>query len=955
MTPERWSRIERICQAALDRRANERTAYVAEACSGDDELRHEVETLLAEECRVAGFMSRPAVAVSGEPVGDAASLVGRAAGAYLITEWLGAGGMGEVYRAHDAELRRDVAIKILSREFAGNRERLERFRREARILASLNHPNIGAIYGLEHLDGVPAIVLELVEGPTLAERLARGPLPIDEAVSIAVQIIEALDAAHGRGIVHRDLKPSNIKLTAGGGVKVLDFGLAKELGDPAPDLPAGMPRAAGDSVSAPGAIVGTAAYMSPEQASGQALDVRSDIFSFGVVLYEMVTARPEPADSSTSLVDRIRSGTLPSPRRINPGVPPRFEAIILRAIEKERGARYQSAAEVRAAFKNLTLDDAAPVSARRRRVAAAAAPVAVVAAAIAIGALAWTRSSPSSPSAPIDYAQVTDFADSATSPALSPDGRMVSFIRGRSTFQGPGQIYVKALPDGEPQQLTDDRLSKMSPIFSPDGGRIAYTAVSGRFEWDTWIVSLRDRRPQKWLANASGLSWRSERHILFSEITSGLHMSLVGSDEARSAVQPIYAPSHEAGMVHRSALSPDARWILVVEMENPVWQQCRVIPADGSGAGWRIGRPGQCTYAAWSPDGRWMYFSSNAGGTFHIWRQRFPDGPSEQLTAGPTEEEGLALAPDGASLLTSIGSRQSSMWIRDAGGEREISGEGYAFVPTLPNGSSQPFSADGGRVFYLIRRGASRSPAPEDRSGSLWMTDLSTGRSQPLFPEHRIVGYDLARDNRRIAFAALDERGTPHVWVGSIEGQSTPRQMSRLPADNPRFAGNELLCIGNDGAARFIYRIRDGGELEKLVDRSVLFLMSASRDGAWLIGRVATDDGRAAQATLAFPMAGGAPVTVCDLCEADWTPDGASLVLRLTGDQQQQRTVLIADTDQVLRRLPPKGIQSEADLSRLAVQRKIDGFVYPAGGDAQLIAFSRVTIHRNIYRVPIAR
>jgi eukaryotic-like serine/threonine-protein kinase len=952
MTPERWSEIERICQGALDRGPAERAAYVADMCRGDDALRLEIETLLAEECRTAGFMGAPAAA--NEPVGDGRRLIGRRLGGYVITEWLGAGGMGEVYRGHDAQLGRDVAIKILPAAFVGDPARLERFNREARMLAALNHPNIGAIYGLEHLDGVPAIVLELVEGVTLAEHLDGGPLPVAEALSVAAQIVEALDAAHTRGIVHRDLKPSNIKLTAAGGVKVLDFGLAEELGQESGHPQAGgVHHAAHGSAARSGTVAGTPGYMSPEQANGDALDVRSDIFSFGVVFYEMVTARTSAASSAAQhAANRTLARSLSAPRCLSPAVPPALDAIIRRSMEKERGARYQSAAELRAALKHLEHGGVAPRSPTLRIAAALVA----VAAAILIAMFGWLRFKSNAAAALAEYTPITHFADSATSPSLSSDGRMVTFIRGRSTFEGPGQVYVKALPDGQPIQLTDDGLNKMSPTFSPDGRRIAYTTVSGRFEWNTWIVSLGERQPQLWLANASGLSWTAEHQILYSAITNGLHMSLVASDELRMAVRPIYAPAHEAGMVHRSALSPDGRWVLVVEMENPVWQQCGVMPVDGLRAGWRIGRAGQCTSAAWSPDGRWMYFSSNASGTFHIWRQRFPDGAPEQLTDGPTEEEGLALAPDGRSLLTSIGSRQSSLWVRNGGAAREISDEGYAFVPVVPNGSSQPFSADGRRLVYLVRRAPVHSSSSDDRAGELWVTDLSSGRSQSLFSGYRIIGYDVARDNRRIAFAALDDRGTPHIWVGTLDGGTPPRQLSSIAADTPRFAGSDIFCRGSDGSAKFIYRIRESGKSEKVIDDSVLFLMSVSPDGAWLIGRVATaHDPSGRQATRAFPTAGGASVTICDLCDVDWTADGASFVLRFPGDAASARTFVIAHAHGMLPDLPAGGIHAEADLNGLPVLQKIDGYVYPADRDAREVAYTLMTIDRNIYRVSLHR
>src|SRR4029077_5393348 len=212
-------------------------------------------------------------------------------GPYEVTAPLGAGGMGEVYRARDSRLNRDVAIKTLPEAFSSDSDRLARFQREAQLPASLNHPNIAAIYGVEESNGMRALVMELVEGSTLAERIAAGPIPLPEALSIAHQIADALEAAHEKGIIHRDLKPANIKLTPEGKVKVLDFGLARALeGDPTSTNPANSPTLTLESTRA-GVILGTAAYMSPEQARGKAVDKRADIWAFGVVLYEMLSGR----------------------------------------------------------------------------------------------------------------------------------------------------------------------------------------------------------------------------------------------------------------------------------------------------------------------------------------------------------------------------------------------------------------------------------------------------------------------------------------------------------------------------------------------------------------------------------------------------------------------------------------------------------------------------------------
>jgi hypothetical protein len=296
MTPERWAKIERLYHDALQRDPLERRSFLVDACSGDESLRREVESLLAHE-EGAAFLSTPAL-VSEIGQGIPA---GTSVGACLITARIGEGGMGEVYRARDTKLGRDVAIKIVSSAFTADPERLARFAREARVLASLNHPHIGAIYGLEESGGVRALVLELVEGATLADKLASGNgLPVPGVLAIARQIADALDAAHERGIVHRDLKPANIAITPSGIVKVLDFGLAKVVADDAlGGDPARSPTVSLDGTR-DGLILGTAAYMSPEQARGRVVDKRTDIWAFGCVIYEALTGRAAFARATVS-------------------------------------------------------------------------------------------------------------------------------------------------------------------------------------------------------------------------------------------------------------------------------------------------------------------------------------------------------------------------------------------------------------------------------------------------------------------------------------------------------------------------------------------------------------------------------------------------------------------------------------------------------------------------------
>jgi serine/threonine protein kinase len=881
-------------------------------------------------------------------------------GPYEVIALLGAGGMGEVYRARDTNLNRDVALKVLPEAFAADADRLVRFRREAQVLAALNHPNIAHIHGFEDSSGVPALVIELIEGPTLAERIAAAPrgLPLAEILSIARQMSDALEAAHERGIIHRDLKPANIKVTPGGVVKLLDFGLAKELVD-ASGASALATAADIEPRTRAGSVLGTMAYMSPEQARGEPLDARTDLFSFGAVLYEIATGRRAfDAHVTTMVTDAVLHATPVSCRSLNAAVPIALERVIVRLMEKERSARYQHAAETRADLERVAQEiDGTHVSGvtrppRRRALAAAGIGLAVAA---GVAGWLWTRPASVPPPRSRDYLQVTSFADSAVSPSFSRDGRMMTFVQGASTFYGRGQIYVKALPDGEPVRLTNDPFEKMNPVFSPDGSMIAYTTADPPAKWDTWTVSVLGGEPRKWLTNAAALSWVAGTRVMFSEWTSGLHMRLMTSGENREDARPVYDPAQEQGMVHRSHLSPDGRSVLVIEMDRSAWLPCRVVPFDGSSAGRRIGPEGQCTDAAWSPDGRWLYTASNTGGAFHLWRQRFPEGVPEQLTSGTSEEEGIAAAPDGQSLMTSLGTAQLAIWIRDESGERSISREGYAFVPSLPSGNAQPFTADGSRLFYLIRHGAVRSTgAQQERLGELWKTDLDTGHSEAVLPGVNIMDYDISRDGTQVTFAALDDRGVPHVWLARVDRKLPPRQLTTLEADSPRFdTAGEIFCRVADQASRqnFVYRLNnDGSTPQKVSNTPILFFMSVSPDGSLAVARAVSQ-----LSTVALPTRSEAPIQICTTCQVDWSADGTALVVRLEGSQGKAgRTLTLAlEKGRMLPRLPETGFTAESALTGLEVKSDVPGLLFPGPKPSQY-ALMRGTIQRNIYRVPLS-
>ena len=387
---------------------------------------------------------------------------------------------------------------------------------------------------------------------------------------------------------------------------------------------------------------------------------------------------------------------------------------------------------------------------------------------VGLGGVFFLRQGAPTPSIVEPPLQLTDFNDSAIHPAVSPDGRMMTFIRGGAFANSAplGQIYVKILPQGEPVQLTRDASLKEQPVFSPDGARIIYTSLTPGFKWDSWQVPVLGGPPQPSLSNASGLVWVDDQRLLYSEIMAGIHMGIVTSTESRTESRAIYWPREEGGMAHRAARSPDGKSLLVVEMNSGEWLPCRLVPFDGSSAGHAIGPPdGQCTTATWSPDGRWIYLSSNSGGGFHIWRQKYPDGVPERITSGPTEQEGTALTPDGKYLITSMGLQQASIWLHEQTAVRQLTSEGFAASPTmLPSGD---------RMLYLIRTGSHGYA-----SGELWLLNLQTAEKERVLPGRVMTNYSISADGKRVVFVSAGSETGDGVWIADLDRRSSPRQLT---------------------------------------------------------------------------------------------------------------------------------------------------------------------------------
>lgn len=784
MTTEKWQIIETLFHDALACAPGERAAFLLEACD-DDRLRREVLSLLASFDQASDFMETPPIeSATDQP----ASATGRRIGHYEVLSLLGVGGMGEVYLARDSRLDRHIALKLL--ELTEDQSLVQRFEREARAASALNHPNIITVYEIGSSGDAHFIATELIEGRTLRQKIADGKIDAREAVSIAIQIATALQAAHKAGIVHRDIKPENIMVRPDGLVKVLDFGLAKLSG--VRNTECGMrnedsgviPRSA---LHAPhfqtdhGTLMGTVAYLSPEQARGQKVDHRADIFSLGVVIYEMIAGeRPFRGDDAAAILDAILNHT-PSPI----DAPPALQRIIDRALAKDREARYQTADQLLDDLRHFAREPDLESNRKRARslvLAASALFGAVLLAVILLFAL--PRSGGEKKEAPSPWSDarsimLTDDAGEEVFPSLAPDGE--SFVYA-SRAAGNWDIYLQRVDERvgvrKPLNLTGDFAGDdTQPVFSPDGKQIAFR--SGRDGGGIFLMSASGQSVHRLTGEGFHPSWSPDgEEILCTDeniLTPGnravrprrLWSVRVATGEkhlitTEDAAQPQWSP-------HGNRI---AYWGQRANAQRDIW----TMPASG-------GEPVAVTNdealdwnPVWSPDGGYLYFASDRSGGMKLWRIQIDEqsgrvrGEPELVPTPSAYSQHISFSRDGKMLVYAQVVTQTNVQKIDFDSARgRVAGEPKSITQGSQTISGVDISPDGQ---WLVC-----DSVGEDRESIFLLRSDGTGGRQLLTrDDNKYRDPRFSPDGRRIAFYS-NRSGYWEVWTMNADG-SDLRQLT---------------------------------------------------------------------------------------------------------------------------------------------------------------------------------
>jgi eukaryotic-like serine/threonine-protein kinase len=797
MTPERWQQINEVFHAALGRPADERVAFLYEECADDADLLAEVESLLSAHAQPGEFIDAPAYETAAALFVEAPAraLSGTTLGVYRVLKQLGAGGMGEVYLAEDLRLGRQVALKLLPPTFTADPDRLRRFQREARATSSLNHPNIVTIYEIGEIDSLHFIATEFIEGQTLRQQAAGKPMELHAALDLTIQIASALAAAHTAGVVHRDIKPENVMVRPDGLLKVLDFGLAKlthsSLSEPVESVR-----------TSPGVVMGTFNYMSPEQARGQMVDARSDIFSLGVIMHELITGgRPFDGETPSDVIAAILTFSPPPLQQCRADVPAELQRIVTKALHKDREERYQTSKELLeelqrfrqewefrakladSASSNPSDDSGGSGAASKapmltgktgaftmRRWGLLLALVLLFVSGTAV-VLYWRNSQPA-PGELLRVSPLTTFDGSEDFAAFSPDGNQIAFAWDGGTGEKK-DIYIKLIGAGAPLRLTNNPAEDSHPAWSPDGSHIAFIRHE-QYENGIYLIPALggvERKVGQTIPNTSGLAWSPDGKYLAvtdqstPQVRQGIYLLSLETLEKRGLTFPPQAFGDT-----QPAFSPDGQHLAFVRMGNRTTGGIFLVPVTGGEPREVISKLRSVDGLAWTAEGSALIFSSNHAGSFNLWRGMIAGDTPELLVVAGKNVYNPAISRQGNRLAYNERYLDSNIWRLDASGVAEgRRGSPAKLIFSTRADHSPQFSPDGRKIVFV-----------SDRSGNEEIWVCASDGTNPLqltsFNGPPVGSPRWSPDARQIIFDAQPS-GNADIFVIAAEG-GQPRALS---------------------------------------------------------------------------------------------------------------------------------------------------------------------------------
>jgi len=759
-----WSRIEGIFHSALERKRAERADYVRTACEGDEDLRLRVESLLAHDD-------------SGSSLG---ALTGHHLGPYEILAPLGAGGMGEVYRARDTRLDRTVAVKILRRHLSSNPQFLERFGREAQVIASLSHPHICTLHDVGHQDGIDFLVMELIEGESLRALMNRGTIPLRKVVDIAVQIADGMATAHTAGITHRDLKPENVMVTKVGRVKILDFGLARQMA-----TEQGTPTM---HDTQPGTVMGTVNYMSPEQASGLPVDYRSDQFAFGLILYELVSGKR--AFQRESKAQTLAAIISEEPPPIEAKLPPPLRWMIERCMAKEPALRYESSRDLyydlRALYDHFSeaytiasIESIKGTPTRGRLWKWIAIPACLLLAAMI--ALFLRRDIGQD----ISRYRYTPFAMNPEGQywcKWSPDGKSVAYV---ATVNGHTQVFVRSLSSPDATQLTSNREYAFLASFSRDGKRVLFTAPGpdstvAKPTKALYSIAVVGGEPEV-IAPMPDFGWLSEispdRQTMaaFGQQQGGKATVFISSPLGSPYRQ--YEPAPFASAIAYAyndvqlTFAPNGKKLLLIRTGDSGTEEAWLLPyPPGTSSPRRVLTqfPARKATSAvsWMPDNRHVAIALSSTGSslaHHLWMADTESDEVYQITGGTASQDHVAVSPNGRQIIYSEGKMDL-----DITGVSLLDGKSKKLIASEVLECMAAWSAKTEKLAYVTDRNGSMEIWMRSMDGS--DQSLITQADFPGTPTRSLMNPVLSPDGKRVIFTRVSDDGTIRTWIKSFSG-----------------------------------------------------------------------------------------------------------------------------------------------------------------------------------------